>query len=382
MNANIIIKNILGRYFNMNPIFFMPTKVICEKDALKTQGHLIKSLGNTALIVSGSHSSKTNGSLEQLTTVLKSNNIKYFIFDEVEENPSTETINKIKKLHEGNGIDMVIGVGGGSPMDASKAASVLLANAEMDAKNLFTADNFKALPVVAVPTTAGTGSETTQYSILTDHEIENKLAIKTKLFPTLAYLDASFLMNTPKQVTINTGIDALSHLIEGYLSTQGNIFSNALAESGLKLFKECLPFLETETITFEIREKLLAASSIAGMVIAQSGTSLPHGMGYPLTYHHNAPHGMANGLLLKEYLKSYANHDSERVNRILTILEFNHIDEFGTFIKRVATINLNVSKEELKAYAEYMISNEAKLKNHPFKITFEELLNIYEKSFS
>lgn len=364
----------------MNPIFFMPTKVICEKDAIKTQGHLIKNFGDTALIVTGRHSSRANGSLENLTTVLKTNNIKYFIFDEVEENPSTETINKIKKLHIDNGINVVIGVGGGSPMDASKAASVLLANTGMDAKDLFTTDEFKSLPVVAIPTTAGTGSETTQYSILTDHEIENKLAIKTKLFPTLAYLDASFLMNTPKEITINTAIDALSHLIEGYLSTQGNIFSNALAESGLKLFKECIPFLEDETIIFEVREKLLAASSIAGMVIAQSGTSLPHGMGYPLTYHHNAPHGMANGLLLKEYLKSYANHESERIENILKLLEFSNIDELGTFIKRLSTITLNISQNELKAYAEYMISNKAKLKNHPFKITFEELLSIYEKS--
>lgn len=366
----------------MNSIFFMPTKVICEKSALLNHGHLINSLGKTALIVTGKHSSKSNGSLNQLTNVLKSNNIDYFIFDEVEENPSTETINKIKELHKNNKIEVVIGIGGGSPMDASKAASVLLANSSMEAKDLFTADEFKSLPVVAIPTTAGTGSETTQYSILTNHEIENKLAIKTKLFPTLAYIDATFLMNTPKHVTINTAIDALSHLIEGYLSTQSNIFSTALAESGMKIFKDCMPYLESEHISFEIREKLLAASSIAGMVIAQSGTSLPHGMGYPLTYHHNVPHGMANGLLLKEYLESYEHHDKQKINNILYCLDFHSLDELGTYIKRLSTVQLNISKDELESYAEYMISNEAKLKNHPFKITYEELLNIYTRSLN
>ena len=366
----------------MNPIFYMPTKVICEKNALLNHGHLISTLGKTALIVTGKHSSKSNGSLNQLIETLKVNNISYFIFDEVEENPSTETINKIKMLYKNHNIQMVIGLGGGSPMDASKAVSVVLANAEMEAKDLFTADKFKSLPVIAIPTTAGTGSETTQYSILTDHSVQNKLAIKTKLFPTLAYIDATFLMNTPKNVTINTAIDALSHLIEGYLSTAANIFSNGLAETGMRIFHECMPYLENDNISFEIREKLLAASSIAGMVIAQSGTSLPHGMGYPLTYHHNVPHGMANGILLKEFLHSYSLHDKERVNNILSLLGFDSLESMGTFIRKLSTIDLKVSTDNLKAYAEYMISNEAKLKNHPFEITYEELLDIYVNSLS
>ncbi len=364
----------------MNPIFFMPTKVICEKNAILNHGHLLNALGKTALIVTGKHSSRSNGSLDDVLSILNNSNITSYIFDDVEENPSTNTIKKIRELNKDTNIDFVIGIGGGSPMDASKAASVLLANPEMKVQELFTADEFKSLPVVAIPTTAGTGSETTPYSILTDHTIKNKLAIKTKLFPVLAFVDATYLMNTPKHVTINTAIDALSHLIEGYLSTAANLFSNGLAESGMRIFKECIEYLNEDSISFEIREKLLVASSIAGMVIAQSGTSLPHGMGYPLTYNHSIPHGMANGLLLKEYLASYESHDSERVNIILSCLDFETLDELGDFIVKLATVDVNIATEELENYAEYMISNEAKLKNHPFKISYEELLNIYKKS--
>lgn len=366
----------------MNPIFYMPTKVICEKNALINHGDLIKELGETALIVTGKYSSKSNGSLNQLIDTLKNNNISYFIFDEVEENPSIDTIEKIKTLHKNNNIEVVIGLGGGSPMDASKAASILLANDAMVGKDLFSAEEFKSLPVVAIPTTAGTGSETTQYSILTDHQAQNKFAIKTKLFPTLAYIDGTFLLNTPKDVTINTAIDALSHLIEGYLSTSANIFSNSLAESGMSLFHECMPFLDKDDITFEVREKLLVASSIAGMVIAQSGTSLPHGMGYPLTYHHNVPHGMANGLLLKEYLASYNSHDNKRIDRILQLLGFTSLEELGNFIKNLSTLQLKISDESLKAYTNYMISNHSKLKNHPFTVTYDDIFNIYRNSLN
>lgn len=364
----------------MNPIFYMPTKVICEKNAVLNHGHLLKALGKTALIVTGKNSSRKNGSLDDVINTLNNINMKFYVFDEVEENPSTETIEKIRNFSNNKDIDVVIGIGGGSPMDASKAASVLIANPNMKVQDLFTAEEFNSLPVVAVPTTAGTGSETTPYSILTDHSIKNKLAIKTKLFPVLAFIDASYLMDTPKEVTINTAIDALSHLIEGYLSTAANLFSNALAESGMSIFRECMDYLNEDKLSFEVREKLLIASSIAGMVIAQSGTSLPHGMGYPLTYNHNIPHGMANGLLLKEYLSSYQGHDCERTNKILTILGFNTLKQLGDYISKLSTVHIKISREELETYAKYMISNEAKLKNHPFKVTYEEILAIYEKS--
>ena len=364
----------------MNPVFFMPTKIICEKNAIIKYGDELCCLGKIALIITGKKSSKLNGALDDVLSILNQKNINYYIFDDVEENPSTSTISKIIELNKNNNIDFVIGVGGGSSIDASKAASILLANPSMNVIDLFSIDNFKSIPVVAIPTTAGTGSETTQYSILTNHSVKNKVSIKAKVFPKIAFLDASYLMNTPQFITINTAVDALSHLIEGYLSTNCNLFSDSLAESGIKIFSECIKHLVDSEISFKVREKLLCASAIAGIVIAQSGTSLPHGMGYPLTYYHNIPHGMANGILLKEYLKNYNSNDSIKISKILSLLGFKTLDEFGNYIEELLSNKVKVSISELEEYSNYMISNEAKLKNHPFKITYDDILNIYKNS--
>jgi alcohol dehydrogenase class IV len=358
----------------------MPTKVICEKNAITNHGNVMKSIGDNALIVTGKHSSKINGSLNHVLNSLKENNIKYHIFDDVEENPSTNTVNKIKIFGEGKDIDFIIGIGGGSPIDASKAAGVLLANSQATIEDLFANSNLKSLPIVAIPTTAGTGTETTPYSILTDHNIKNKRGISSKIFPVVSFLDATYLMDTPRNVTINTSIDALSHLIEGYLSANANHFSDTLAESGLNIFSECRSHISSENISFEIREKLLIASSIAGMVISQSGTSIPHGMGYPLTYYHNVPHGKANGILLKEYLKIYSNNNNYKVNKIISLLGLSSLNEFGDFIDQLFIKDLKISLDEFKNYASYMSSNKAKLKNHPYPLSYEDILQLYIKS--
>ncbi|MEG1254442.1 MAG: iron-containing alcohol dehydrogenase family protein [Clostridium sp.] len=363
-----------------NPIFFMPTRVICEKNAVLTHGHIMNTLGSTALIVTGKNSSKLNGSLSHVLNCLKNNNIESHIFDEVEENPSTETIEKIKSFSKNKNIDFIIGIGGGSPIDASKAVGILINNPNIKVSELFSNENLNSLPIVAVPTTAGTGTETTPYSILTDHSVKNKRGVLSKIFPVISFVDASYLMDTPKNVTINTAIDALSHLIEGYLSAASNHFSNALAESGMSIFKNCIPHLSKNDISFEIRENLIIASSIAGMVISQSGTSIPHGMGYPLTYYHNVPHGKANGILLKEYLSVYNENNSNKVNRILTLLDFANINEFGEFVSELLGDKINISVKDLENYSTYMSSNEAKLKNHPYKLTYEDILTIYKNS--
>lgn len=363
-----------------NPVFFMPTKVICEKNVILNHGNLMKSLGDTTLIVTGKHSSKANGSLNHILDSLKENNIEYHIFDDVEENPSTATINKIKAFSKDKNIDFIIGIGGGSPIDASKAAGVLLSNPQVDIEDLFTNPSLTSIPIVAIPTTAGTGTETTPYSILTDHNIKNKRGIAPRIFPVISFLDATYLMNTPRNITINTSIDALSHLIEGYLSTNANSFSNALAESGLSLFSECISYISSEKIPYEIREKLLIASSIAGMVISQSGTSIPHGMGYPLTYYHNVPHGKANGVLLKEYLEIYVKNNIDKVNKILSLLNFSNLNEFGDFIDKLFVNDFKITTGELESYASYMSSNEAKLKNHPYSLNYDDILKIYIKS--
>jgi len=361
-----------------NPIFYMPTKIIAQKNAIKNHGIAFSQLGEIALIVTGRNSSKINGSLTDLVETLQNLNISYYIYDDVEENPSLETILKISTFGKENNVEFLIGLGGGSPIDAAKAAGVLINNTDSTIDDLFISPMLKALPLVAIPTTAGTGTETTPYAIVTDHRAETKRGIVQRVFPVIAFLDANYLMKTSKDVTINTGVDALSHLIEGYLSSNANIFSDGLAENGLKLFGKCLKEINNYKIDFKTRENLMIASCIAGIVIAQAGTSLPHGMGYPLTYYKGVPHGKANGVLLKSYMNFCS--DKEKVKNILNFLEFDNLDQLGDFLISVLGKPVELSDEELYKYASAMASNTAKLKNHPSEVTCDDILDIYRSS--
>ena len=243
---------------------------------------------------------------------------------------------------------------------------------------MFDSPHLKSIPVIAVPTTAGTGTETTPYSIVTDNELQTKRGICQRVFPEFALLDVKYLMFLPEQITINTSIDALSHLIEGYLSSNANILSDALAEKGLKLFGECLNMIKERDFTYTIRKKLMVASTLAGMVIAQAGTSLPHGMGYALTYFHNIPHGKANGVLLKSYLEFCT--DESKVRKILYLLTLENLDELGDFLNAILGYVNSVSYEDICSYTDKMALNKDKLKNHPSPVTKEDILKIYNDS--
>lgn len=354
---------------------FMPTKILCGKNIIRKNSFLLKDYGKKAFIITGKNSSKKNGSLDDIINALNENNIEHYIFDGVEENPSIETVNTAAKIGINENVDFIIGIGGGSPIDASKAIGILINNPEYTAEQLFSVPCLKSLPLVAIPTTAGTGTEVTPYAILTDHKARTKRNFGQNVFPEIALLDPSYLIDTPDNITINTAVDALSHLIEGYISVNSNILSDSAAEKGLSLFCECMEALKTKDFTFEIREKLLLVSTLGGITIAQSGTSLPHGMGYPLTYHNNIPHGKANGLLLKSYLEFCGN--IPEVKMILSILELSTLDEFGQFLKQLLSRDYTISEDEIQRYTKSMINNTAKLKNHPSEVNEKDIYEMY-----
>lgn len=358
--------------------YYMPTKVFLSADVIFKNSNLFINYGEKALIVTGKTSSVINGSLSDVTTALKKEGILYDIFNSVEENPSLETIEKIAELGRTLKPNFIIGIGGGSPIDAAKAAGVLIRNPTATKYNLFDSPHLKSIPVIAVPTTAGTGTETTPYAIVTDNERKTKLGICQRVFPKYALLDVKYLMFLPEKITINTSIDALSHLIEGYLSSKSNIIGDALAEKGLKLFGECLNMIKEKDFTYIVREKLMLASTIAGMVIAQAGTSLPHGMGYALTYYHAIPHGKANGLLLKSYLEFCK--DENKIRKILYLLTLENLDELSDFLNEMLGCVNNVSYEDICSYADKMTLNKDKLKNHPEPVKKEDIIKIYKES--
>ncbi|MEW8955092.1 iron-containing alcohol dehydrogenase family protein [Clostridium sp.] len=358
--------------------YFMPTKCYVGQNCIKNNGEEIKSIGKKALIVTGRRSSKENGSLDDIVDTLNTLEIDYVIFDEVEENPSLETVDKASNLGKEENVDFVIGVGGGSPIDASKAIAVLIKNKDYNAFNFIGVEPLEGVPVIAVATTAGTGTEVTQYAIVTDHKEKTKKNIGHSVFPKLAFLDSKYMDNMSYKNTVSTALDAFSHLAEAYLNSNANILSDLYCEKGIEIFGECISNLLNKTLDNNLREKLMMVSTLGGMAIAQVGTSLPHGMGYALTYNKGLSHGIANTILYKEYLKSFNN--KERVEKIISLMNLKSLDEFGEALDKLIDVEIKITEDEIKAYAKDMAKNAGKLKNHPENIDEEGLFNIYKKS--
>ena len=226
--------------------FYMPTKVYNELDCVTKHSAELAALGTKALIVTGRSSSKKNGSLDDVITALETHRISYAVFNEVEENPSVETVMKARDLGLSSGADFVIGIGGGSPLDAAKAIAVMLQNPDKDWQYLYESTSAKALPIAAIPTTCGTGSEVTGVAVLTRHDLKTKVSMTHRIFPTLALVDGKYILKTPHRIIVNTAIDALSHLIESVINTLADEYSDMVAFAGLNAWRACKPFIESE----------------------------------------------------------------------------------------------------------------------------------------
>jgi len=356
--------------------YYMPTKIIEGKNLLQQEKAIFAEIGKFPLIVTGQHSAKMSGALEDVVNVLAQEGKIYTLFDQVEENPSIETI--IAGAKKGRGCDCVIGIGGGSPIDAAKAIALLMNNTLEEAeKVLLEVHEKEALPLIVIPTTAGTGTETTPYAILTNHKEATKVNFKAKVFPKYALMDVRYFMSMPRQVRNVTCIDAMTHLIESYMSGRSNHYSAYMALEGLRLWGTVKEKLFEESISEGIMTVFMHASTLAGMAIAQTGTSLPHGMGYPLTYHHGIAHGKANGLLMAAYLDHC--QDTQRVTRLLAALGFLKLDDFDQYIEKLLG-RLAIDEEAIINYSEGMMQNTGKLKNHPDPVTIEDIMEIYKKS--
>lgn len=310
-------------------------------------------LGKKALVVTGrGGSSRHNGSLGDVEAALSRAGLEYQIFAQIEANPGLETVRSGAGLARQSGADVIIAVGGGSPLDAAKAMAVLAVN-DIDDETLFAAQFNSALPLVAVPTTAGTGSEVTPYSVLTYPQIQSKRSLASPLlYPRLALVDPQYGMTMSTEVTADTAVDAYSHALEGYFSLKANPVSDLLAERALSILGEQLRSLCIEPQpAIEARQALSYGSVLAGMVISQTGTSIPHALGYALTYFKGVTHGRANGLLLSAYLHFNLQGDSRaRAVRVLELSGFRDEAHFAATLHALAGRPPHCSAKERQAY--------------------------------
>lgn len=342
----------------MELTYHSPTRIIAGEDCIRKYAVELKAFGSKALIVTGASSAKKNGSQADIMTALGMNAQKYAIYDRVPPNPTVASVYDGAALAKAEGCDFVIAVGGGSPMDAAKVIALLAVN-DLPVQNLFTGPyGGNILPLVCVPTTAGTGSEVTQYAIVTNDGAETKSGIGTPLFfPRLSFLDPRYLESLPRNTMINTVIDSLSHSIEGIISTRATLMTDTLAVRGIALISECLSQLAEGNLSRLQLERLLLASSLGGMVIANTGTTILHAMGYSLTYFHGIDHGRANGLLLASALEHVGLTRPDLVRRILEPLRVNSLHTLRIKLDTLLGEREMIPQEDFQKFADKALAS-------------------------
>ncbi len=289
----------------MNMNWYMPARLITGLGCVKDSANEIVKLGKSCLIVTGRHSAKACGALDDVETVLENAGIFREVYDGIGQNPRLTDCMEAAGQACRMGADFIIGIGGGSPLDAAKCIAVLAANPGMTQETLYSLQWAKRpLPVMAVGTTAGTGSEVTKVAVITTPDGRKTSFNHETMYPVLALGDPSYMQSLPADFTRSTAVDALAHCMESYFSRMANVFSRACAVQGICLLVRQFGKTEKagwENISLFDREVFYNASIYGGLAINATGTAFPHTMGYLLTEQYGVPHGTACAVFLQEF---------------------------------------------------------------------------------
>ena len=376
--------------------FFMPTEVHFAPGAIGRVGRETARFGRRALLVTGQHSSKASGALDAAAGSLKEAGLEVIVFDRVEENPSDRTVTDGTLMAREGQCDVIVALGGGSPMDAAKGMAILCAlGGQLPEYYGGGKVDRPVLPVVAVPTTAGTGSEVTPYAVFVDSGKNLKCSVASPhIFPMVALLDPELTVSMSPEITANTGIDALTHALEGFTSVKAQPISDRLALEAISQINRYLPAAVSRGDDLEPRARLLHASMLAGMVIAQTGTTLIHGMGYAPTTHYGIAHGLANGVLMDRVVAFNGQQDPERYAALAAALgrEGDPASAPGEAVEGLGVLreqvgmpgrlqDLGVTEEDLEPFARQTMVHGRNLENNARQATLDDILEIYRRSY-
>lgn len=381
------------------------TKIYFDDDVVKKHKEEFLSCGKKALIVTG-HSSEKNGALDDVKDALESNSVKFTIFNEVEENPSIETVMKGRDFGLKESCDFIIAIGGGSIMDAAKAIAIMMKNNDKSAEYLYDVNSMgshsspvqNSFPVqssspvqnsffahsnspvrdslhnptyeiIAIPTTCGSGAEVTGNAVLTIHSKKTKGSAVHKQFPKVAMIDGKYILNAPANIIKRTSLDALSHLIESYVNSKATLWTRQLAINGMELWIKTKGYLLGEIdLTKDICNYLMMSSTYAGICISHTGTSIPHRLSYRVTYGDKISHGMAVAYFLAGFL-----NECEEKKEVLDYIGFNDIKEFDYFINKVIG-DIKVDKDLIEKGIDEILHNEKVLGSVKFNVN-KDILN-------
>ena len=304
---------------------YMPTRIVGGKNCVLDNGGIFSSFGKSCLIVTSKTGAVKSGALKDVCEVLDKEGIAFCVFDEITENPLVSSCIKAGAMAREINADFIIGIGGGSPLDASKAVAICAKNPDFDIDGLY---NRKipsdALPLVLVGTTSGTGSEVTGVSFLTNDKTMMKKSISgADCYAAVSFLDPKYTYSMPYNVTVTTVLDAFAHAVEGWFSQKCTDLPKKYAEMALPDIFGGLRFLYEEKANPDekMRDKLYYASIYAGLTLNVCGTAFPHTVGYILTEEFGVPHGKACTAFFPVFLEKAKKNAPEKVDGLLQLLE-------------------------------------------------------------
>ena len=382
----------MGKEFS----FSIPQDIVVGKGSLARLPEIAQKLGGThGFIISGPHLNKM-GIVKSCADALEGVGIPVDAYTETEGNPSVETVDKAAEAFKKSGADFIIALGGGSPMDVAKAVGVVAkyggSITEYEGGGKVPGD---IIPLIAIPTTAGTGSEVTAFSVITDHSRNYKLTVFSyKLIPSYAILDPELLTTAPVSVAAACGIDAMVHALEAYISKAASPFTDAMAEKALELIGKNIRRYVSDRSDIQAAENMLTGSLFAGIAFSWARLGDVHAMSHPVSAFFNVPHGVANAILLPTIVEYNALADDGKYLKIYNYISRIPVleNEFEPFMLVELLEELNeqlgipaslsevgVTADKFDAMAEDAMKS-GNIAVNPRSTTKKDVLSLYEKA--
>lgn len=285
--------------------YHIPTQIEFGNGAIARLPEFVKALGGSRVLVVGDPGVQRAGLIDRVQAILTGASIFNAVFADVESDPATRSVDEGTVHGKANGCDLVVGIGGGSALDTAKAIGLMLGN-DGNIKDYVGIGKVPraGTPVIAVPTTAGTGSELTIWSVLSDKVAKAKISVGSVLnCPAIALLDPELTLSLPPQITAATGMDALTHALESYVNTATQPISEAMSDQAMTLIARSLRKAVADGSDVEARGDMLLASTIAALAFNSTRLGLVHAFAMPLGAKFGIPHGLVNAIMLPEVMR-------------------------------------------------------------------------------
>ena len=376
--------------------YYMPSRIIFGSSFLEVLKSEAKQFGSKALLITGKSFIFKTGLYDKTVDVLEKGNIQIVSFNDIGHDPNFETVSTCLQRAKKENIDFIIALGGGSVIDVAKLTAAAYKNPEVDLEghtnkgmiqSCMWNGTEKSLNLIAIPTTAGSGSEVSKAAVISDQEFKIKCSIKSPFFyPSLSIVDPILTHSLSKDLTAYTGIDALTHLIEGYLSRGASVFTDFIALEGIQLIAENLPKVVKNPEDKTARQNMMLASMYGGIVDTNAGLGIDHVVAHILGAWYGIPHGQACAILLPATIGFNASSQKNKVEKILKIFKKTNPEEaLRLFIKDLGIISslgeMNLPKAEIKQIADKAYENQAALSFNPRQLTINDIQEILNRSY-